>query len=115
HGAPVQHSGAVENASVPSSHTDLPKAAPQPGIDLSQTPSVQYGNEDKEKNLDATEEDMAAAVEAVNKKLQQDAPAPIAVQPVVPKTSGEVDLAKEGHGPEDTIYIDQEGVLHNRS
>lgn len=91
-------------------------AAPKPKpIDLSQTPSVRYGDAPKEADP-STDEDMAAAVEAASKKLQQNVPASSPEPPqAAPKTSGEVNLSREAHNPEDTIYIDQEGVLHNRN
>jgi hypothetical protein len=64
------------------------------------------------------EAELAAAMAASQKLHVDDEPAdtPKSVgSPEEKKTSGEVHLSREGvHGSEDTIYIDQEGILHQR-
>jgi hypothetical protein len=95
----------------------------KPAIDLNAaaTPAVRYDKEEGDAKANAlSDEEMAAAAAEIDKKLHvasdTAAPAiPVATPKRPDRTSGEIMLSSEGnHAPEDTIYIDQEGNLHNR-
>lgn len=100
----------------PAQNTPAP-VAPHNAIDLTQAPSVKYDAEEPEAKDQMTDVEIAAAAEEVNKKLQMTSPVATPPEPKekTDANSGEIKFSRDSqHTAEDTIYIDQEGILHRR-